>query len=826
MPGVQRRLTPIGRLALTTVLGTGLPCFYDAAVAQQSFQATPPPTATPPQRSPVATLPLPIVYEGRVVGTARATVSLTDVVAVSGGDLAKALEPSVSADVIDALKALGDAPAPAADIRATGVVVNLDTATISLAVSVPTSLRGPQVFSGLGRVNLDGLERVDPSKFAFGLTGALITSSRLDQDVDPNASLGVTGFMNLGGVRGFNLTFAGEANLRGDGQRFRRDRIVGFVDRPEKALRFSAGDLFPALPRLAGQVELLGASFERSYQTLQPLENVRPSGRRAFVLDRRARIEVYANGALVQSFEAQPGPIDIRDIPATALSNDISIVVEDDFGRRELDNFSLGSDIFLLAPGVSEFNVSGGLLRDIEANGIGYTSDPVVNGSYTRGISDTLTLGGHVVLTEKIQNAGASAAIATVGGIAQIETGVSNSDSRGAGVAIGLAYRGDPFRLTQRGGFLNLTADYQSRNYRTFSTLGIRDDIKFELRADYQLRINDRFAANAGASYFERYGPGGADKGVFAGLSTTFDRFTVNVTGRYATRGDGRKQVGAFITAFLPLGRRTVSVASYDTIDNVARAEVRRQPSLTLPDYEYFVRAERNRNVTDLTSRLGFLNSRFASSIDLSQRFARQSANDPLRGTLRLQSGIAFVDGQLGIGRDPSQGFIMVRRHPSLKPGQIEIASGAAGRELGTANGLGPAVIPNFAPFRPQELRVNARNAPTGYDIGPGDYVVISGARTGTSITIGSDAYRSIVGTLRRADGSPIALTTGRITSDTGGEPKTFFTNREGRVFVGNLSPGRYRIEIDGTFLTGEFAVGEKDAAIRDIGVIQLEQTQ
>src|SRR5690606_24682061 len=150
----------------------------------------------------------------------------------------------------------------------------------------------------------------------------------------------LSGFANMGGVKGLNLYFGGDVSVTGDGEGFRRDRILAFRDDPRRALRISAGDILPLQARLAGQLDMLGISFERNHQALDPLRNVRAVGRRSLVLERRSTVEVYVNGALVQSFIADPGPINIRDIPLADLSNNVSVVVEDDLGRRELEAFS------------------------------------------------------------------------------------------------------------------------------------------------------------------------------------------------------------------------------------------------------------------------------------------------------------------------------------------------------------------------------------------------------------------------------------------------------------------------------------------------------
>lgn len=138
----------------------------------------------------------------------------------------------------------------------------------------------------------------------------------------------------------------------------------------------AAGDLVAGLPLIAGEADVAGISLERRYDALQPLRNIRPTGRRQFVLERPARIEIYANGALVQALEVNAGPVDLNRIPALSLSTNIAIIVEDATGRREIDSFTLANDIELLGAGISEFNVTAGLMRKPSASGFAYSATP------------------------------------------------------------------------------------------------------------------------------------------------------------------------------------------------------------------------------------------------------------------------------------------------------------------------------------------------------------------------------------------------------------------------------------------------------------------
>jgi outer membrane usher protein len=800
------------RMWLYLLLG-GLGLAASPVSAQSELE--PAPSAA---RSPVASLNLPALLDGVPLGQIQATVSLEEVLFVSAEDLARTLGTRLDSGTLARLHALGPGQVSAEDVRATGLDVGFDPSSITLRVTIPPSLRGPQTFSSLGAA-FAGLEPIEPSRFAVGITGSLVTTSRIDRDASPETQLIVSGFANFGGVEGVNLLFGGDARLT-DGSDFRRDRLVAFKDNPARALRYSAGDIAPLQARLAGQTDMLGFSIERNYAALQPLRNVRSTGRRSLVLQRRSTVEIYVNGALVQTFVADPGPIDIRDIPLADLSSDISIVVEDDLGRRELETFSAGADLSLLAEGVSEFNASAGFLRDGFAGDLTYSADPVVSLFYARGLRQDLTVTGHAVITTSLQNIGGSVAWARPEGIALIETALSHADD-GAGLALGLSYRGDPFGQEDRDGLLNLRAEHRTAGFREAVGAGFSDSLKLDVAADYRIRLTERATVNAGAAYFTSHRDR-TSRSASAGLTYDWGALTNSATIRYSKQSERGDEVGVFFSVSMPFGARSYGYASHDTVSDTTRAEFRRRRSLDYPAIDLAARALQRRDELELGGRIGLETARYDAALDVSQFLASGSREEQTVGTLRLQSGLAYVDGRFGTGRDPGRGFLMVSRHPSLETSPVEVKSSAVGRALGRADLFGPAVVPVVASYRPQEIRVNPLDLPPGYDIGPGGYVISPGATSGLSIRIGDEAYRIAVGRLMTEEGEPITLRTGRLVNLTTGDAQPFFTNAQGRISLNRLAPGRYRIEVDVSDWVHEIEIGERDPALISLGNIAM----
>lgn len=767
-----------------------------------------------------AVLSVPLLFEGAGLGNVQAEITPTRVLSVSAADIAKVLGSLVNDATREWLLPLGSDLVPVDRLREIGLVITFLPSTLSLSVDIPLASRGRRVFSGSRQIDYSGIPVALPSDFSAGLSFSSFTTGDIVAMERVSSSLLVNGFTNVGGSDGVSILFGGQFDFTGSEKLFVRDRIIAFKDDTNNVLRYSAGDIQPLQSRYGGDFDLLGIGVQRFYQDLQPDRNVRPLGSRSFLLERPSLIEIYVNGALLRTFSAGPGPIDIRDIPAADLSNQVTIVIEDALGRREVDSFTLGNDINLLGEGLNEFSLNAGLLRDNRVVGFSYTSEPVASLFYRQGISESLTLSGSAIISENYQNIGLSAAFAALRGVTQIDVAASSSNV-GEGAVVALTYRGSPIDLGFGGAQTNLRAEYRTPRFQSLASFGFLEDIEFDLAADVRANISPTMQAIVGATYFSTHRNNEERYGLFGGLQKQLGRFNLGVNLRYS-EFNSRREFGALVTAAMRLGRRSNIFATVDTVSQTARVEYRQLRPLTLPEIDYGARAQYGPNSYEVGGRFGYGTSRFEALVDIQQEYDSTTSEFRNQSSVRLQTGIGFANGTFGIGRDPSRGFIMVKKHPSLENAQVRVSTGAVGRDLGFANSAGPAVVPVFIPYRAQEIRVSTENAPMGYNIGAGEYVAMPGARTGIAITVGSEEYRIATATLTGFDSKVLGLTTGRLINLETGKALAFFTNRVGRAVFTQLVPGRYRAEIDGTDLQFEFEVREDDPANISLGNIEL----
>lgn len=438
---------------------------------------------------PTVTMTLPVLIEGRRAPGVMAQATVKELKAVSPSGLSNSLGDAINDEMRQSLEAMGDEMVSIERIeQMTGLDLYLDPATLSVAAQLPDGLQKNQQFAGADRFRDPNVPLVPAANFAFGLSTVFSANDTLDDQFDPLYGLELNGFTNFGGIDGINVDFSGSYiyDPNTEESDFRRGRIIAFKDDIERAIRYSFGDLLSAPLQLAGDFDFLGFSVERNFSQLQPRRNVRSLGRSSLTIERPSIIEVYSNGILVNTFSADPGVVTLNDIPLTEITNNVVVVVEDSFGRREVDNFSVATDINLLEPGLNQFSISGGVRRDdADLSDIAYTEDPVVTGTYMQGITNNLTLGANATYSEEISQLGASLVTAALNGIILLDSSFSFSDEFGTGYAGSIDYRAGPFNRFLENDFLSVQFDYFSEDYTTLSSFDFVSDTEFNTNASY-----------------------------------------------------------------------------------------------------------------------------------------------------------------------------------------------------------------------------------------------------------------------------------------------------------------------------------------------------
>ncbi len=799
-------------MAALAVLGMGL-----------VSQAGPAHAQTVSQRSDAFTLSLPLLADGRPAGALLVETTVTEVLALSPDALANALSGQISDEAEAELTALGSDLQPVGRVEALGYLVELNPQTLAIEVELPLSVRAAREESLSRSWLADDRDFEVAETAAFGVTGALQVSDVFNDDADPGIDLGLDGFANLGGIDGISLDWGGRFSVRNGEADFQRNRLFLFHDRPDVARRYSAGDLSPQVSRDIGVLDLLGVSMAVNHQDLQPTRNIRPTGDRSLLLERRSTVEVYVNGTLIDRFTADPGPVDLRDIPLANVSNQVSIVVEDALGRREVDSFALSADISLLEPGLSESVFAAGFRRRDNDGSFEYDFEaPVVGGQISRGLTNSTTVTANMAATPELNALGGAIAQAMFGGVAQLDVTYSHADAVGEGVAAGVNFRGGPYLGPERYGILNLRINFFGEDFATLNDFDSQADRRWSAGGDFRVNLTDRTAVSLGVLYQDDHAGLDRSSTLSLGVNRRFGEIILAASARHTDFLDREDETGIFLTLSRRIGARQLISSSYDSLSGGSRLEYRALRDSGLPTLSARASVFNQDNRTDIRGQLAASTTRFGAQLNAGHSPASQSSAERNSISIRLQSGLAYADGVFGIGRDPGRGFVMVDRHASLDGAEINVSLGSSDRTEARADILGPAVVPLTSPYRPQDIRIGARNLEPGYYIGPGRYTILPGALTGLRLTVGTDAFRTAVATIR-FDGEAQALKYGEVEHIASGRVQNFFTNRAGRAAFNELIPGQYRARLPGG-LEFDFLIDEDAPAYINLGEIDAER--
>ena len=763
---------------------------------------------------------LPLRVEGRVAGSVPVRSSTDALLAIDAGRLADALEDEASLAVLTGLRALEPGLVPVAVLDGTALTVAFDPQALAIEVTLPATSRATRVLDLSANSRYGGYALTDPAQLAIGIDGDLVLGRALEGQGRDAATLFLGGFANIGGYDGVYLDAAGSLDLVADDEEpaLRRNRLTLFKDDPARAIRYSAIDIRPDQPPLSGFPVFLGLSAERRFDEIDPDRTTRALGRRILLLERPGVVEILVNDTVVKRFAAEAGRLDLRDIPFADTGNRVAVVVEDALGRREVDAFAFSSDEDMLAPGLSEFGIAAGFLQPDIADEIGWqTREPGFSAYYRRGIDPALTLGGFVTAQEDFAGAGTNLVAAIPYGILQVDAALALSRDTASPAAQAI-YSADLDTLVAPGHRFDLRLAFAAEGFATLGNTDtpIRHD-RFAIDAAYRLPLGKRTSATfAGSLVRERR----REARLGLSLSHRFDRVVASLLMQRSFRGGGEDDTSLFASLSFPFREDYRFRATHATTGNRSTVEAERRGTGRVGDHRYLVRAERDEEGLSLSGDASYTGNRFL----LSGALLRSDIDDTRAtyGTLRFGSGVAFADGRLGIGRRVAGGFVLVAPHATLSDASLTVANSRQRAPLASSDSLGPAVVPSQRRYGVAEYAVGLENAPLGYDLGEGSYAMRSGALSGFSVVVGSDAYRSVRGIATDAGGNPLALETGRVVRFDGeGDPMDIFTNRTGRFAVTGLAPGRHILQLGRAQAVFEVTNGE--TAFTDLGPLTLE---
>lgn len=719
-----------------------------------------------------------------------------------------------------------------------GITGEFSSTQLRLDLTIPLAIRQERTLS-LRRYRppspATNQARIKPSRLSAAMnlraTGSHTTTldAAIDTFQQDSSALLVSGdgFINVSGYV-LEGRFTYDAN---EDDPFERDDIRLVKDDEKRALRLILGEDAAATTGFQTNAVAFGASYGREFR-IRPYARFRPTGQRQIFVERPSTVTINVNGSQVRQLQLGPGRYNLEDFPIQANSlNRVDIIIEDEFGKIDRVQFGTSFDYGLLAPGVTEFNMSGGapITYDAQGNRSYAWDSSFASAFYRRGITQTLTLGANAQIGEDQALAGLDSVWASPIGSLQI-TAAASANQGDKTAYVGRASYRLQFAPNTVGGYLLVTGTYVGDGFaqpqftpglsRTPLAADGQKAVFTTVQYSQKLPFDLRGALNATQ---QRFTTQPDTLAVSGSISRMFGRANVTATAQYSDLNTTAPETSARLGLNIPLGRRSTLNASHSSQNNTSRLTASRSSF---------------GGVGSRASSAGITNSDVTNSLFANMRHegnrhrstVRQQFSDLDKAgdtgvisntSATVDTALVFAGRRATMARPVNNSFAIVRAEKSLKDARLFVDPskrfrGETPRFIAQSDWLGPAVLPELIDYIPREIGVEAQNIPVGTSLDEATIALQPQYRSGYDVVIGSDANASVVGQLTLGSAA-IARQSGHLIGPDG-QQSVFFTNASGRFFAENLIAG---VTYEIVMLNGQ--TGQLTVPEGTVGLLRLD---
>jgi len=756
---------------------------------------------TSPDRRPVR-ITLPLIIDEIEIG-AVATMIVDDIVLFDAGTLRAIIEDPVSAELLARYDQLVGRSERISldDLNTLGFNAAFDTRSLEIRVDLPADQMRER------GISLRGAQRVDPQDGApvagfsafvnlqAGVTRTESLTGGPGEDPEPVVVGSMDGAVRVGGFNGVALQWEADYDADAD-QPVRRGPVRLVHDDFERAIRYSLGDISYQSAEFQGAPAMGGLSIERRYDDIRPFEFIQAAGGQSFTLNRPSTVDVFVNGVRTRTLRLERGRYSLTDFSLETGSNEISLVIRDDFGEERTLQFSSFFSGALLAAGKSEFSINAGVLSGFDADGdIEYGDELAFSGFYRAGLSDRLTGQAGLQAADGVVSGLGGLTFATAIGVIDFKGAVSATDEAGSGAAASLDFSSDGDAQDPADRRFDFSVDWFSEDFASLDARNSQAE-RFNIAARYAQRLPLGMTGSAGLRHSDRrIGEDRASANIT--LNRRLGALNIGFTGETAIEGDGEDR--AQITLTYNLGVGQAMRGSVDQ-DGAARLEYSRLRTGGVGGFGGVATLDRDADgAFDASGQLTYAGNRFESALVHRVAFAEDGTAQSQSTTGSAGVGLAYAGGRAALGRPINDSFVIVSRHPTLSGARIDVDPRREGYAARTGL-LGPALAPGVTSYFDNRIEIDARNLPPGYPLDETELRVVPALFSGVLFEVGDAAAYSVIGTLVDEEGEPVALGGGEAVRADGAseQPAPFFTNRAGRFILEGVTPGEYVLRLYG----------------------------
>jgi len=605
-------------------------------------------------------------------------------------------------------------------------------------------------------------------------------------------------------------------NVGLDGARFKRDDTTFSYSSPRTMLTFNAGDIISSGHSWTRPIRMGGVQIRRDFALRSDIvtdPQLAYSGTAAVP----TAVDVYVDNINAWSGTIPAGPYTLTDLPMINDSGETTIVIRDAAGNEETKTIGFFATENLLGRGQLDFSFEAGVARNSYATeNFAYGADRMASASLRYGLSDRLTLHGHVEGSADLiaGSAGFSSALFN-----RAEVGFSLGASRFRGET---GYLGHfDLRTAVAGADLRFSSTrhsggYADLAYATALAEGAATDpaLLRPAKAQDVLSVSAPMSASLGTL------------GVNLINLERADKTNTILSGAYTRRANWRdsqfrisgfkelnsRDFGVSMGLSVPIGQR--ARASSDLRSGPAGRpqaglHLRRMLDQDVGSYGYradLYRDENGENSGFLSGsyrgRYGVVEARMQAAKD-----GKLAAAASLEGALvlngagliagnRINNGFAVVD--LGVRDTP----VLLHNHPVAKTGA-----------------MGKALVPGLVPYQYNRVSVRPSDLPLATNINATAMMAVPARGAGVTLRMGRGESASALVVLRDAQGEFIPVGA-EVTVN--GRRSEFVVGYDGEVWLERLRrTNRIKVDTGGSRCSAEFALPPEEDAYLELECLQ-----
>lgn len=219
---------------------------------------------------------------------------------------------------------------------------------------------------------------------------------------------------------------------------------------PDKLLTVSAGDILTGSLSWSRSTRLGGLQFGSNFD-LQPYMTTTPLPSFFGSATLPSEVELYINGLKQYSGDVPAGPFEINTAPSFSGVGNAQLVLKDALGQNTTLNFTLYDAQRLLQPGLSDWSVELGFVREnYGIKSFDYGNDIAAFGTWRYGVNNRFTAETHAEATDGLSNAGIGGTwlLGDAGGVLSASlAGSKNGGASGSQYSAGYSWNNNRFNV-------------------------------------------------------------------------------------------------------------------------------------------------------------------------------------------------------------------------------------------------------------------------------------------------------------------------------------------------------------------------------------------